>query len=162
MKRIFVIGFSRSGKTTTANQIMDILADSKLIEASNWIREKTRIWGHSDIEISELTRISENILRDNPDIANKHILSSVEKVEEKGSIAIIAGIRNERDFSALYREGDAIFYMESIAYAKTNFEREGVQKIFDLAKEKKEFIFYDPFRGHKYLKNCLQRSGIIE
>lgn len=120
--RIFIIGTSRSGKTTMSSLIKDVLPDSKLIEASGWIKNRYDTKGMSKEEfIQDITIEAQRILRGAPD-------SCVDWITPKLSVGtdVIDGLRNMNDFVKLFNPTvDKIIHMKRLDNPQipTNFDK---------------------------------------
>lgn len=130
--KIFVIGYSRTGKTPLAKMLADTLGFEH-ISGSVWIKQALK---ESDFEgmskqeaIDYMTSESMRYLKANPDTAANVLVSQVAYFG--GENTIVEGLRNPRDFRALYdsRE-DVVIYLEREGFGPaTDFERLGVEAI---------------------------------
>jgi hypothetical protein len=126
--RIFICGYSRSGKTHLANLLADRL-DVKAITASGWLHkeEETRAKPAENETkqeyINRLTQMSLEYLANDPDVCIRYI-------GQKGTI--VEGLRNPRDFAHLFDAGTDVFIWcenTNVTEAATKFESSGLVAI---------------------------------
>lgn len=125
--RIFVCGVSGVGKTTLINEYMkNATVNVFHIRAGGWIAEK-----YPDInDRNELTRLGIIERKNNPTIAIEWIKSNIKEAEETLPV-VIDGIRCVEDFAALYRPGDACFWLNRIDNKPLNhWEEMNLEKLY--------------------------------
>lgn len=115
--RIFVLGPTGSGKSYLAKLIGDRFK-LPVIEGSTWIRELTNCWDHTPEATAFLTKESIAQLAADPDISARAL-----KEKDTGN-CVFVGLRNPRDFAALYQEGDFMIWMAGEPV--TEFEEHGL------------------------------------
>lgn len=120
---LFIIGSTKSGKTTIAKTI----ADSNHIEASHDLKEKFPIKLYEDKGeyVCRITQEAINILKDDPDYFYNNIKSKI--VNDK--LNVISGVRNINDFIKLFNiETDKVVVLDMNPF--TLFEDYGLSAIY--------------------------------
>lgn len=116
---LFIIGNSRSGKTSLAKRLA---GDANFISASGWVRENApaKTIDQTDEQYIEfLGEWSTRQLRKDPNISARYTLL---RMTLNGTLPvrlgkphqIIEGIRNPRDFSFLYRPDDLVIRLNKV------------------------------------------------
>jgi len=117
---IFLIGPSRSGKTTLARRMVEAHPYLTAASASRWLRERL-----PSATVDELTSEATRVLRAHPDIARDHVRAQM--ASAPGG-CVIEGIRNPIDFACLFDpRSDAVVFLNGPS--ATSFERDGVAAI---------------------------------
>lgn len=126
--RIFICGFSRSGKTHLAQLLSESLG-LKYTSASGWLKRIDEVRAEKATDetkqeyIERLTEMSMDILAQDPDVC-------IDWIGKK--IDIVEGIRNPRDFAHLFDAGEDVLIWcrrEDVSEAATDFERIGLSGI---------------------------------
>jgi len=128
--KIFVIGFSQSGKSTLAKALSETF-DAVHISASNWTKQFEI--NKSDLEYrAKVTNASREALSKDHLISVQAIRTEV--LESKKAIKIIEGIRNPFDFTHLFdiKNDYVIFLFPCDVVASDSFDG-GVKVIQDTA-----------------------------
>lgn len=134
---IFIIGPSRSGKTTLANHLK--VNGYNHIQASKALKNKYPIGTGEEYDkyVLRLTKISNKILQENPDHFIEYIKSNM--IGDN----VIEGIRNPRDFCFLYNPVvDKVIITDGVCLS--DFEKLGIEAILAIIKFwNKDVIEYD-------------------
>lgn len=121
---IFIVGVTKSGKSTLASYLSDKLGFPH-VSASEWIRSQ-----NPNGTVHELTQASKEELAKNPTVCVDFILTRYPTLlSQKGFI--IEGIRNPNDFIALYNQKtDILFRLRpGMVFGATSFEAKGLDVI---------------------------------
>lgn len=119
---IFVIGHSKSGKSTLSSLLSSDLG-CDVISAGGWVRNA---FAGQKPTRKEMDDYSCAALKKNLNICKDYILAGM--VEQQNSI--IEGIRNPRDFTFLYQPGDIVIIMKlNPAIEESEFETKGIAAI---------------------------------
>lgn len=122
MLNIFIIGKTKVGKTYIAKKLAHDF-NMRQLSASEWVKART-----SDSNVESLTNLSCEILKNNPDACTNYLKHRYNVMNGR---FVIDGIRNPRDFNALFRpERDVVIFVhcERIEFA-SNFEKLGIDAI---------------------------------
>jgi len=128
--KIFVIGYSRTGKTSFAKKLAKDIGFEHLT-ASSWLREIYDGPAQSHLSEKELIRkmtdFSIEQLKANPFVAAKFLSEKIKDVEN----IVIDGIRNPIDFQALFDpKVDHVILINRKGYLpQTRFEMAGIDAI---------------------------------
>jgi hypothetical protein len=128
LPNIFVIGMSRVGKTPLADQLAEPINFIR-ISASEWVRS-TFVPNDPANALAEITQLSMEKLKENPDVCVDFILDKYDVVRRGGFV--IEGIRNPRDFALLFRpERDLVMFLSfpNNTLQPTEFEKQGIAVI---------------------------------
>ena len=121
--KIFIIGYSNSGKSTFAKQFKKF----KHISASSW----TSRFGFDKTDPSyrrNVTEASTKALKENPDECIDHIKEAIKTAEN----VVIEGIRNPRDFFNLFNPTcDVVMFLKPEGIGISNQFDMGVNLIQD-------------------------------
>lgn len=134
---IFIIGPSRSGKTTLANHF--VKKGYNHIQASKTLKEQYPITRNEEYGkyVSRLTGISKQLLEENPDHFIDYIKFNM--IENN----VIEGVRNPRDFCFLYNPNIDKVILTS-GDSLSDFEKLGIEAILSIIKFwDKEVVNYD-------------------
>lgn len=132
--KIFIIGYSRSGKTTLA-ELMAKELGVKYCSASGWLHQMFDVMALCAKDetkqeyIERLTALSLDTLQTDPDVCIRYV--------RKSQATIIEGIRNPRDFLELFDPiTDVVIYCNryDVQDAATNFEADGLSAIKQIFK----------------------------
>lgn len=117
---IFLIGPSRSGKTTLARRLVEAHPYLTAVSSSRWLRDRL-----PSATVDELTSEATRVLRAHPSIARDHVRA---QMASASGGCVIEGIRNPIDFSCLFDpRSDAVVFLNGPS--ATSFERDGVAAI---------------------------------
>lgn len=128
---VFVVGYSKVGKTPLARRIAERL-NLTHVPGSEWVKAR---YAPSDAAskdtqtyIDEITALSMQCLAENPDACVSFIRAKYDVAE--GGL-VIEGLRNPRDFTMLYRpDVDIVIFLNyTNVKAATLFERDGIDAI---------------------------------
>jgi 8-oxo-dGTP pyrophosphatase MutT (NUDIX family) len=125
MLNVFVLGYTKSGKTTVARGVAERLL-LRAVSASGWIRG--RVSPDVGTSVAGLTAASLDVLRGDPDACVRWLRA---EHDVDGGGLVIDGIRNPRDFALLFRpERDIVIWLDaSWSNAATAFEAAGLHGI---------------------------------
>jgi hypothetical protein len=119
---------SRVGKTPLADQLAEPINFIR-ISASEWVRS-TFVPNDPANALAEITQLSMEKLKENPDVCVDFILDKYDVVRRGGFV--IEGIRNPRDFALLFRpERDLVMFLSfpNNTLQPTEFEKQGIAVI---------------------------------
>lgn len=120
--KIFVIGNSKSGKSTIANKL-GLELGYKVISAGAWVRSA---FGEEKPTRKEMDDYSCAVLNKNQNICIEYL---IEQIGEEENV-IIEGIRNPRDFMFLYQPGDIVIFIKLLPeIEESEFEKRGMETI---------------------------------
>lgn len=129
MKKLFIIGHTKSGKTRLAKILRP---KGNFISASDWVRNTFRKQkeneNYSDF-VKEISQYSISKLKSDIDICVNTIN---ERINETQIPSVIEGIRNPLDFSKLYKPGDKVILLDdqsSNVQSSSDFEFYGILSI---------------------------------
>ena len=127
-------GPSRSAKTPIAQRV-SVQLGGVHISASDWVRQRYAPDFHvvtiADRQraIEEMTKLSQELLLENPDHCVNHIIQKYPGVLDDPGLFVLEGLRNPRDFSRLIRPNkDMVFILSMIGspLSPMTFETEGL------------------------------------
>jgi hypothetical protein len=125
-KNIFIVGNTKSGKTTLAKKIATKF-NLEHVSASQWFRDNFKGDPSSPAFVKEISVFSSQTLKANSNL-NIEILQP--KIVEGG--CVIEGVRNPRDFNALFipERGDVVIWLYSLSSKHSSvFEAYGLKAI---------------------------------
>lgn len=126
--KIFVIGATKSGKTTTAKTLVQKLG-CNFISASEWARDNflpSEINPSVENYTKEITEWSRKHLKDDPDRCIKYI----KKNNNLNKNCVIDGIRSPSDFIKLFDpKEDRVFFIDHDAHQIVNDFESGIYVI---------------------------------
>lgn len=142
---IFIIGYTKSGKTTLAKHICDLYSFNH-IEASCDLKKLYPIENNENLleYTNRLSSISNELLHKDYNYFNNKIRNSLSKTK----VNVISGIRNPVDlFSLVDFNKDIIIYMSQSTESLSDFEKYGIKSISD------SLIFIEKFINEKSIIN---------
>lgn len=127
MPNIFIIGSSRSGKTTLAKTLQDSLSDHdpRLVSAGTWARSTFGDESHTADSATSLAEKTRQALDKNPCVVREWLVKQTKTCRP----VIIEGIRNPIDFAGVWNPAEDVVVFLTNPAPSNAWEATGIETI---------------------------------
>lgn len=156
--KLFVIGYSKVGKTTACKKLVAAFPNILHIQASTWIKlSNPQLMAETDDEYRfRLVKVSTEILAKNPDACISYLRKCLPKESGRDQVeVVIEGIRNPRDLVSVLAPKDKVVFVKGVP-PTTLYERDGLKAIYE------NIVFLRKYCGFQDCQYTLEKQHLAD